>query len=317
MNGDFSPNSDGPVLVIGGSAVDIVGSLKEPIRMGVSNLSQIRTSYGGVGRNLAENLARLGQPVKLISVVGEDDFGDNLIDHGYDAGVDMSSVLISPKAPTGFYLGVVDEKGNLQVALDDMRVMQALTPDFLEDKVQLFKEASLLFIDANLSKATLRKAISLAWRVKIPICGDPTAFTLAHRFLKYLPRLKLITPDVLEAGVLCGREIDPANQAQVLESAKSIVSQGIDIVVITLAQFGVCYATSKTSGFIPAIRMKITDPTGGGDAFSSGLIFGLLNGMQLDEAVRLGVSAATLTLQYPGAVVPDLSLEKLYDQLVI
>ena len=317
MESDFSSNPEGPVLVIGGCAVDVVGSLKEAIRMGVSNLSNIRTSYGGVGRNLAENLARLGQPVRLVSVVGEDDFGENLIDHASEAGIDVSDVLVSEKAPTGFYLAVVDEKGKLEVALDDMRVMQALTPDYLQTKANLFKETSLVFLDANLSKATLRKAISLARRARIPICADPTAFTLAHRFSPHLSKLNLITPDVHEAGVLSDREINPSKQEEVMEAAKYLIGQGVDIVIITLAQFGVCYATSMTSGLVPAIRTKIIDPTGGGDAFSAGLIFGLLNAMSLDDAVRLGVSAATLTLHYPGTVAPDLSLEKLYEQLVI
>jgi pseudouridine kinase len=89
------------------------------------------------------------------------------------------------------------------------------------------------------------------------------------------------------------------------------------VAIITLAQFGVCYATSDTSGYIPAMQTEIMDPTGGGDALTAAVIFALLNDIPLDDAVRLGVSAATLTLRHPGAVRPDLSLEKLYDQLVI
>ena len=89
------------------------------------------------------------------------------------------------------------------------------------------------------------------------------------------------------------------------------------MVVIALAAFGVCYATSETSGYIPAIRTEILDPTGAGDALTATVLFALLNDMPIDDAVRLGVSAASLTLRYPGSVVPDLSLEKLYDHLVI
>jgi pseudouridine kinase len=84
-----------------------------------------------------------------------------------------------------------------------------------------------------------------------------------------------------------------------------------------MAEQGLCYATSETSGYIPAIKTSIVDPTGAGDALSATVIFALLNDIPIDDAVRLGVSAASLTLRYRGAVVPDLSLEKLYDQLVI
>jgi pseudouridine kinase len=88
-------------------------------------------------------------------------------------------------------------------------------------------------------------------------------------------------------------------------------------VIIALAEFGVCYATSETSGQFPAIRTRIVDPTGAGDALTAAALFALLNGMSLDESIRLGVSAASLTLAHPGAVRPDLTLELLYDHLVI
>ncbi|MGB9591252.1 MAG: carbohydrate kinase family protein, partial [Candidatus Kryptoniota bacterium] len=99
--------------------------------------------------------------------------------------------------------------------------------------------------------------------------------------------------------------------------AKALVSKGVEIVIITLGEHGLCYATSETSGHIPAIQTDISDPTGAGDALTATVLFALLNEIPLDDAVRLGVSAATLTLQYPGSVIPDLTLEKLYDQLVI
>jgi pseudouridine kinase len=317
MLDDFSPNPEGPVLVIGGAAVDIVGSLTEDLHMGISNPSRIRRSYGGVARNLAENISRLGHPVKLLTVVGDDDAGDNLIDQASEAGIDTSSILVSQEAPTGSYLAVVDKKGVLQVALDDMRVIKSITAEYVQAQSQLFKDASMVFLDANLSRSSIRKAISLARRAHIPICADPTASKLAHRFIQHLPKLNLITPNCYEAGVLCDKQVDPSNQEEALGIAKCLVGKGTDIVVITLAQFGVCYATSETSGQVPAILTEIVDPTGGGDAFSAALIFGLLNEIPLDDAIRLGVSAATLTLRYPGAVLPDLTLEKLYGQLVI
>jgi pseudouridine kinase len=91
----------------------------------------------------------------------------------------------------------------------------------------------------------------------------------------------------------------------------------VKVVVVTLAELGVCYATSQTYGNIPAIQTEVVDPTGAGDAFIGAALFGLLNGIPLDEALRLGASSASLTLRYAGAVSPDLSLEKLYDELVL
>ena len=317
VDNPLAPIVEGPVLVIGGAGVDIVGKLRADLRMESSTPALIRSSFGGVARNVAENLARLGEDVNLISVVGEDEAGDRLLQELSEAGVSIEAVLRTSKYPTGAYLGVVNAAGVLQFALDDMRQIGAITPAYIRQFEDLFRQASVLFIDANLSKEVLRTVMSLARRFNLPVCADPTSSALAGRFKIYLNRLFLITPNGAEASIYCDPSLKINNRHQALEAAKHLVSQGVEIAIITLAEQGLCYATSETNGYIPAIRTDIIDPTGAGDALTAAVIFALLNEIPLDDAVRLGVSAASLTLRYRGAVVPDLSLEKLYDQLVI
>jgi pseudouridine kinase len=157
----------------------------------------------------------------------------------------------------------------------------------------------------------------LARQARLPVCADPTSASLANRLRRYLPRIRLITPNCVEAGILWDQTFEPSKPEQALEAAKYLVAQGVDIVLITLAEFGVCYATSETSGHVPALRTEVLDPTGAGDALTATVIFALLNEIPLDDAVRLGVTAASLTLRHRGTVLPDLSLEMLYDHLVI
>jgi len=310
-------SSDSPVLVIGAANIDMIGVLDEKLHAGTSNPAHIRFSFGGVSRNVAENLARLGQPVKLITAVGEDRFGAQLLKQTAEAGVDVDEVICSPNYTTGSYIGVINTLGELQLALDDMHIIREISSQYLRDRYQLFKQASILFLDANLPRKTLRTAFSLARRAKLPVFADPTAALLAHRFQPYLDRFYLLTPNFNEAAIFSGQTFDPADSEQAIEAAKYLVAQGVQIAIITLAEFGVCYATSETSGYIPALHTEIVDPTGGGDALTAAIIFALLNDIPLDDALRLGVSAASLTLRHPGAVLPDLSLEKLYDELVI
>jgi len=309
----LSPES--PVLVIGSAGVDVVGRLDDELRAGTSTPAQIRFSYGGVARNVAENIARLGHPVKLITAVGRGYFGDQLLKQISEIGVD-TSLSVRTEEPTGSYL-VVLSGGEKQFALDDMRAISALTPAHIRENYQIFKDSSLLFVDANLPKPLLKTVFSLAKRARIPVVADPTSPTLAPHLEPYLPGLLVITPNSSEAEVYCGRGFDDSNQHQAIEAAKHLVSKGVEIAIITLSEFGVCYATSNTSGFVPAINTVITDPTGAGDALTAAVIFSILNDFSLDEAIRLGVSAASLTLRHRGAVLPDLSLEKLYNHLVI
>jgi len=316
MSDTFSPAPDKPVLVIGAAGLDIVGLMKAELHSGTSNPAEIRSSFGGVARNVAENITRLGLPVELITAVGDDSTGEQLLQQLTAAGVGISAVFRSSEYRTGSYLAVVNAQGELQFALDDMRAISTLSAEYLRSHEAMFAQASLLFLDTNLAKDTLRTAFSLARRYHLPVCADPTSKPLANRLQPYLSRLHLITPNITEASILCGQTY-LARPRHAIEAAKCLVSQGVQIAIVTLAEFGVCYATSTTSGHISAIRTEIIDPTGAGDALTAAVIFALLSDISLDDAVRLGVSAASFTLRHRGSVVPHLTLEKLYDQLVI
>ena len=308
---------DRPALVLGAAGLDVVGRLVADLQPAASNPARIRRSYGGVARNVAENLARLGQPVRLITVVGEDASGVDVLAHTSQAGVDISAAVRTGNYPTGFYMGVLNAGGQLQFAVDDMRLLDELTPHYLQEQEALFKSSSMVFVDANLPVKTLRAAVNLAKRARIPICADTASFTLAERLVKFLPKFYLVTANSKEAGVLTGLTFESADRNAAMEAARSLVNQGVRIALVTLAEYGVVYATSETTGHIPAIRTRTSDPTGAGDAMTAAVLFALLNEIELDDAIRLGVSAASLTLRHPGSVYPDLSLEALYNQLLV
>ena len=315
MINDMHLASDMPVLVIGASGLDMIGKVKTDLRPGTSNPAQIRLSFGGAARNVAENLLHLGTPVTFLTVVGKDTEGDQLVEAISKQGANVETVLRSSQYPTGTYLAILDRVGKLSYGLDDMRLMAELSPRYIHEHEELFEQASMLFIDANLPKDTLRTVMSVARRVRIPVCADPTSATLAAKLIPYLQRLSLVVPNNNEASILCKRKEGPSTRREAIDAAKCLVSQGVEIAIVTMAELGVCYATSETSGYIPPLHTVIIDPTGGGDALTAAVLFGLLNQMPIDDAVRLGVAAASLTLAFRGAVVPDLSLEKLYDQL--
>ena len=105
--------SDQPfVVVVGGANIDICGSPGVPLRMGDSNPGTVTSSPGGVARNVAENLARLGVDCRLITAVGNDHHGDLLCDQGRAAGIDMRHVMRLDAAPTSTYVSVLDNSGD-------------------------------------------------------------------------------------------------------------------------------------------------------------------------------------------------------------
>ncbi len=308
---------DRPVLVLGSAAVDTIAYPQSELEEGVAVPAHMRTSSGGVARNIAENLARLGQPVVFISAVGTDAAGEHLLQELEAVGVDTSAVISTPEYPTGQYVGVLRPEGGLYYGFHDMRISNAITSAHLREHAHLFEQASALALDANLPKATLRTVFSLARRAGIPVVADPTSPQLAERLKRYLSRLAVVTPNHQEAAALLGRPLNPTDFDEISRAARDLVGLGVDLAVITIAEFGLCYATPEASGHLSALRTEIIDPTGAGDALTAVVLYALINHFPVDDAIRLGISAASLALHAPGNVPADLTLERLYDQLVV
>jgi len=302
------------LLIIGAASLDTKGRAGQAIQTGTSTPGAIRISVGGVGRNIAENLTRLGEPVVLLSAVGDDGSGQRILRQAAECGIDVSHVLVDGSHRTAAYLAVLDDTGNLVMSIDDMSINRDLiTPEFVYRRRALFRDACMIVLDANLSPATLDTIFRLARKYEVPVCADPTTATLAPQLCPYLPDLLLVTPNGAEAEALCGIQVTGRESG--LEAAQKLVGLGVQIAIVTLGATGLVYATSQESGHVPAIECEVVDFTGAGDALTAAVVFGLLNDFPMDEAVRLGTSAAALTLQSRETVCPTLSLEQLYNQL--
>ena len=311
----LSMDGTASVVVVGAAAMDTKGYALEPLQPGTSIPGHVRVSVGGVGRNIAENLARLGLETTLLSAVGDDEAGRHLLAQARGSGVNVDHVLTSRRHATAAYLAVLDSQGNLAVSVAEMSIMQAVTPRYLYDRRRWLRQASMIVVDANLSPEALASLLRQARKYEVPVCADPASTSLASRLCPHLGDLYMVTPNALEAEALCGEPVHGREEA--IMAAKRLVGLGVEIAIITLADQGLVYATPDESGHIPAIECDIVDLTGAGDALTAAVIFGLLNDFPVDEAVRLGVSAAALTLQCRDTVCPELSLDILYDKLII
>jgi pseudouridine kinase len=309
------PESDSTILVIGAASMDLKGRAGEPLIQRTSNPGDIHTSCGGEARNVAENLARLGLDVRLLSAVGDDAAGMLLLEQSRQAGVDCSRVVVSPEHRSAAYLAVLDESGNLAISIDDMKVLGLLKPGYIHRNRGWFKDAAMVAVDTNLSTESLDSTLKAAERYGVPVAANAVSVLLAHRIAPVLSRLHLVTANLAEAGRIVGRELSDHRDA--MFAAREMVSQGVEIAIVTLAENGICYATHEEQGNIEAIQCDIVDKTGAGAALMAAVVYGLVSGMPADESMRLGVSAATLTLKSSDTVSRDLDLDSLYDQLVI
>jgi pseudouridine kinase len=303
------------VLVVGAASIDSKGRASAPFIPGSSVPGEIRVSVGGVARNVADNLARLGVRSVLLSAIGAGGSGKRILSNAVEVGINTDYMIVTPDYRTSAYIALLDEKGNMAMSVDDMQILTCITPQLIRQNRSLIKNAAMLFLDSNLSQETIAELVKVAHRYKVRVCADPTSTILASRLKPHLRRIHIITPNVAEAEILSGTPI--RNGSSAITVARSLINAGVEIVIIALAEAGVVYATAGDSGHVPAIATEVADSTGAGDALTATVVFGLLNNIPIDEAVRLGASAAALTLACSDTVRADLSLELLYDQLLI
>ncbi len=302
------------VVVIGAAGLDMhVWPRMMAVEPGKSNPGYIRWSWGGVGRNIAENLARLGAEVFFISAVGNDEPGHNLLENLRRVGVNTDAVYIAPDQHTGAYVAQYHADRRLAVAFDDMLIMRSITPAYLQRYRSLIRDADMVCIDANLTAETLESLFRLTRKYDVPVCADPTAELLAPRLHPYLPELTAITPNRREAEMLVGEPL-PDDEA-LIRGARRLVQLGVGLVVITLGEHGLCYATQEESGRLPALKVEMVNPVGVGDALTAAIAYALLEEVPPSEAVRLGQAAAACTLACNETVCPTLTLESLYEYL--
>jgi pseudouridine kinase len=304
------------VLVVGAAGLDLkVRSRLETVELARSNPGVIRWGWGGVARNIAENLARLGVEVTLISAVGDDWWGRALLGQLRDLGIDTDACIISEEKPTASYVALYHEDRRLWVAFDDMGVVGEVTPGHLHRLRRLVREADMICVDANLSPRAFQTLFRLARQYEVPVCADPTTSLLAHRLQPYLSQITTLTPDLDEAVALSGEAM--AGDEDISAGARRLVQAGVRLAIITLGADGLYYATSDENGRIPPFPVNIVDLTGAGDALTAAVAYGLLEGVSPGEAVRLGMAAAAQTIACPETVCPDLTPELLYERLVL
>ncbi len=298
-------------LAIGASNFDIKGQTHSYHIDKTSNPGAVRYSAGGVARNIAENIARLGSNSTLLSVIGDDLYGRQILEVTRSAGVDLDHLQISKDCNTGIFLAILNHYGDLVSAIADLDAISYITVDYLEKNVKLFDEATFVVIDADIPSESLNYCVKQCLERQLPICVEPVSVARAKQILPVLGQLSMVTPNREEAEALVGFPLRSA--ADVKRAGEVLVKAGLKWVIITLGPEGVLYATPDEIEFLSSISTVVTDTVGAGDALTSGTIHGLMNGLSFREAVKRGIACATMTLKTRLAVCPDISLEKVND----
>jgi pseudouridine kinase len=291
------------IIVIGGTNIDIKAKVTAKYVGATSNPGAVNFTPGGVARNIAHNLGTLGVEVALISVIGKDAAGEIAMAATGAAGVDLSMCLRSD-VPTGAYVAVLDEKGELVSAVNDMRILESLTPQAVKQHSAALKAAKFIVVDCNVQPDLLDY---LAFHQSEKLIIEPVSVAKSQKLRTLLDKHEafIATPnrDQLEA-LTDTNDIDQA--------CKELHERGLHNLVVHLGSKGALVSSERGMKQIPcATPSQVKDVTGAGDAAVAGLVYGLCRGYDISRSAQFGQAAASLVLNSTASTAVGLTEQAL------
>uniref|UniRef100_A0A8C3JDQ6 Carbohydrate kinase PfkB domain-containing protein n=1 Tax=Calidris pygmaea TaxID=425635 RepID=A0A8C3JDQ6_9CHAR len=337
-------------VVIGGINVDFIAKAQNPVILGggQTNTGRVRRTFGGVGRNLADCLSRLGQTPLFLSAVGKDEHSESAL--RYCHHMDMSAVLQLEGKSTATYCAVITSAGELSVGLGDMDIHHQITEQYVSQFKESLCQAPLVCIDGNVPLSTIQYVCQLAKEHQLAVCYEPTDENKASKpFLSdSWKALTYISPNLQELRAI-NRTLGNPLPAELPSSLEDVVQTAVALarpllahlhcVVVTLGAHGILLCGKSLRGSIllcpgaheetaaaslcathyPAIhisREEIVNVSGAGDSLMAGILAGMLAKHDTDTCVRMGLLAASLSLRSFEPISPEISTSSVSQEQV-
>jgi len=289
------------IVVVGGVNLDILGKSLAALIPEDSNPGTVRPSLGGVGRNVAHDLALLGTRVYLLTAVAGDAWEGELRRSCAQAGIDLSRALYVPEGRSSMYLAIEGPDGDLALALCDDSLTAHVTPSYLAGQQALLDGAAAVAADTNLPGE------SLAWlaaHCKAPLFADPVSVTKAEKLRPLMGQLFLLKPNRLEAEALSGIRITDRNSLEL--AAARLLRTGLRRVCISLGSRGVYCAWDTERCLTPCPPTEPVNASGGGDAMMAGFLRAFLDGLPIEDAARFALACGAIAVEGPETINPAL-----------
>ena len=289
-------------VVVGGVNVDIGGKPFAPPVAADSNPGTVSVSLGGVGRNIAHNLSLMGTDVRLLTAYGDDIHGHRVAASCSELGIDLSHARRISGGTTSTYLYLMDEQGEMVLAVSDMEICKKITPTYLSAHLGLLQNAQVIICDANIPEESL---IYLAENCAVPLFCDPVSTVKAEKLRPILHKIHTLKPNRLEAELLSGVKIETTED--VAKAADALLALGVHRVFISMGADGVYAAMGSQRILLPNLPGNAVNTTGCGDAFMAALAWAYLEGMDLKETALAGLAAGAIAMESPETINPAMS----------
>lgn len=292
------------IAVVGGSCIDIFATPALPLIVRDSNPGTVHIGFGGVGRNIAENLARLYQNTLLIAPFGNDELSSMMRDHTAETGVDLMYSISPMNAKPPYYISINDCDGDMSAAIADISICDVITAEFLARRMDVLDDCDGVIVDTNIPQDSIQY---LAEATSPPLFADAVSMRKAQKLKGILHLLFALKANLQETQALL--DIPVANDILSLTSAAHrFHDKGISFVFITLGMAGAFLSCPQGSLLLSAYPVHTVNANGCGDAFAAAAFLGALDERPPEVILQRALAAAAITAQSAYAVSQEMSL---------
>jgi len=292
------------VLCIGALLLDELYFCDQAVQLHTSNPARKSVSLGGVVANIAQYLAQFAVDVSLLTAFGTDSDAAFVQEQLETLNI-LYAESISVHANTGKYVSILNPDGSLQLAVCEDECTASITPDYLASKSAYLNQFEILVIDTNLSSETIQWCIDFCNSQHKKLIIEPVSVPKAHKLATLaLSGVFMITPNEEELTAILGNSI-AAFPSQLLD-------QGVQQIWLRKGGQGSEMHLSQRVTKLAAKKVAVTDTTGAGDAALAAWIYGFLTNENPDHCMQMGHALAAEVLQHKGAVVREMTPQKLH-----
>jgi len=293
------------IVVVGAVFVDIKGFPDELYNPTGRNAGRVEIVHGGVGRNVAEDIANVELRPTFVSMVDDTASGAEVLRKLGKHKVNTDYVLTQPDG-MGLWLAVFDNSGDLAGSISKRPKLDPLIALLDEKGDEIFRGADSIVIEVDMDKEIVKRILRYADKYGKKVFGVVSNMAIASQRRDFLQNIDCFVCNLQEAGILFVDDFSALSPDELaVELQKRIEKANIPSLVVTLGSRGAVYVSrSGEQGYYPPESVTVRDTTGAGDAFCAGVAIGLTYGKTLPEAVRIGTHLAASVITISESTCP-------------
>ena len=293
------------IVVIGASFVDIKGYPNGAFIPTGRNAGKVVQIHGGVGRNVAEDIANCELRPTFITLVDETGTGLDVINKLKNHKVNTDYIRATPDG-LGTWLAVFDNDGDVYASISKRPDLTPIADILDEHGDEVFRDADSIVIEIDLDKETVKRVFRLAKQYNKKVYAVVSNMSIAMERRDFLQSVDCFVCNLQEAGILFADHFEDCTGPEMAEVlADRIKRANIPSMIVTMGGDGAAYANlAGERGHCPAKKVSVNDTTGAGDSFFAGVAIGLTYGMDLRRACEIGATLAASVIITSENVCP-------------